>query len=352
MSNANYTGESYSLEKPLEKEDIAVSKEAIEDLKPNEVEQASLEKEITNTPEPLVVGNEEVAILKHDIYRKGDDDTTALVSIGMSVKNVTDEAIGSALLEAEFLDIEGKVLNKIKQKVTNIGPKIIRKIHINYEGPNSDKVRSYCIRVIKVARAPKPEVAGNEKVSILKHKFYAGLTRQLKEVEEIGVDFAIRNVSGSTIATVIFEAKFYDIEGNVLDTTKHKEVELPANTSRAIIIRPSIVNEHEKIKSYNVSIVRTVIVDFERVQLRRHTATTTETGEEEITGLAKNISEVKTDAAVVATFLNSKDENIGTRVIIVRDIEPNTVKQFHLKFKPQDGDVVRSYVLHTSDLVE
>lgn len=37
-----------------------------------------------------------------------------------------------------------------------------------------------------------------------------------------GVDFDIRNVSDSTIANVLFEAAFYDIEGNIVDTVKHR----------------------------------------------------------------------------------------------------------------------------------
>jgi hypothetical protein len=69
-------------------------------------------------------------------------------------------------------------------------------------------------------------------------------------------------------------------------------------------------------------------------------------------GLAKDISNTKTDTALVATFFDSKKENIGIRVMILRDIEPDIVKQFHFSFKPIEEDKVRSYTLNIGDLVE
>jgi hypothetical protein len=36
-------------------------------------------------------------------------------------------------------------------------------------------------------------------------------------------------------------------------------------------------------------------------------------------------------------------KNIGRKIIIVRDIEPNSLKQFHFLFKPREGDIVKSY---------
>ena len=92
--------------------------------------------------------------------------------------------------------------------------------------------------------------------------------------------------------------------------------------------------------------------DDEKIQLQRHEIRTTDAGEEEVRGIAKNISEVKTDAALVATFLDSKKGNIGTRVVILRDIEPNTIRQFDFKFKPQEGDIVGTYTLNIGDIVE
>ena len=167
-----------------------------------------------------------------------------------------------------------------------------------------------------------------------------------------GINIAIKNVSDTTIATLVLKAMFYDIEGNVLDTVKHSEIELKPNTSRAISINYNKQENYQQLKSYDIKITKMTTADVEKVQLRRHEITTTDTSEE-VTGLVKNISNSKTDTALVATFFDSnKEENIGTRVLILREIESITTRQFHFKFKPMEGDKVRSYTLNIGDLVE
>ena len=109
--------------------------------------------------------------------------------------------------------------------------------------------------------------------------------------------------------------------------------------------------EVHKLKSYDIKITRMTTADVEKLQLRRHEIRTTDAGEE-VRGIVKNISNIKTDAALIATFLDPKKENIGAKVIILRDIEPNSTKQFHLLFKPMEGDVVRTYTLNIGDIVE
>ena len=121
------------------------------------------------------------------------------------------------------------------------------------------------------------------------------------------------------------------------------------DTSRAIQITCSR-HKYERVKSYDVRIVRTTTADVERVQFVRHEIGTTADREEEITGIVKNISEVKTDAAVVANFYDLEEENVGTRVVLVRDIEPKTVRKFDLRFRPQEGEVVRSYTLRIGEI--
>ena len=202
-------------------------------------------------------------------------------------------------------------------------------------------------------KTPAPTATGNEKIKILKHSLSETDMARYDEYtsgEEypVSVELAIRNVSDSTIATTVFEAVFYDKEGNIADTVKHREFCLQPNTSRAINITSSKL-ERDNVKNYDVRVVRTTTADVEKVQLRRHERTT-ETGEEEIRGIVKNISEVKTDAALVATFYDPKEENIGTKVLVLRDIEPDTIRQFDLKFKPQEGDRVKTYSLTIGEI--
>jgi hypothetical protein len=168
-------------------------------------------------------------------------------------------------------------------------------------------------------------------------------------VEYKGVDLAIRNISDSTIATATFEVMFYDIEGNILETLKHKEVDLLPDTSRAVFIF-SKVPEFEMIESYAVNVIRTTTPDTEKIQIRRHELITNEAGEEEMSVVIINISDVKTNAAIIAGFYDTRRENIGTKVVIANDIEPRAVKKYLLKFKPRKGDVISTYSNHIGEI--
>jgi len=191
-------------------------------------------------------------------------------------------------------------------------------------------------------KMPAPTATGNEKIAILKHNIFEIDMERGADDPTARLELAIRNVSNSAIATAVFEAIFYDQEGNIIDEVKHREIELKPDTSRLIRITTSIpAYESDQIARYDVRLVRATTADVEKVQILRYEIRTTETGEEEVWGVAKNISEVKTDAAVVVTFYDANKENIGTNVLALRDIEPNTIRQFDFRFKPKEGDTVR-----------
>jgi hypothetical protein len=198
----------------------------------------------------------------------------------------------------------------------------------------------------KKAKVTESTATGDDKITIMKHKLFdTGTSPRDRDLgASDGAELAIRNVSDSTIATVIFEAAFYDIEGNIIDTAEHKETDLKPRTSRAILIFLPTSTQY-KIKSYNIRVIRTVTADVEKVQLRGHAVRTNEAGEEEVKGAVKNLSNDKADAVLVAAFYNPKKESIGNKAIILRDIEPDNIKQFHFRFKPQEGDIVRTYNL-------
>jgi hypothetical protein len=207
-------------------------------------------------------------------------------------------------------------------------------------------------QVIELPKIPEPTATGNDKIAILKHEF--SLTDPVSELPTPpGVELAIRNVSERDIATATFEVTFYDQSGQIISTVKRNEVELKPETSRALRIDSSTPHyESERVKSYAVRLVRTTTTDVERVQARRHEIRTIETGEEQISGIVKNISEHKTDAAVVWAFFDPANENIGTRVVILRDIEPYTIRQYEFKFMPQEGESVRSYSITIGTVVD
>jgi hypothetical protein len=167
-----------------------------------------------------------------------------------------------------------------------------------------------------------------------------------------GVEVAIKNISGVTAATIIFEARFFDIEGNVLETARRTEVDLKPGGSRALLLQYPRQESSYKLKSYAINIVKMTTADVEKVQLRRHEIKTNPAGESVVEGVVKNISTAKTDVALVANFLNPQKESIGSHVVLIRGMEPESIKRFKMNFKAQPGDTVRTYTLTTGELAE
>ncbi len=197
---------------------------------------------------------------------------------------------------------------------------------------------------------PEPIAFGNNELTILKHEFFK------ERIDHdcytpARVDLAIRNISNSTIATAILEAKFFDAEGKIVDIIRHRESELRGDTSRSISIYCK--NELSRIvKSYNITVIKVITADQEKVQFCSHEVTADDAGDENFSIVVKNISDEKTDTAVVASFFNSYKDNIGTKIFILKDIEPNRTKKFCFSFKPQEGDQIRTYTFDIGDVVE
>ncbi len=327
--------------------------EEVKEAPSSEGESVEEVKEPPKAPEATATGDEKISILKHGVYIKSKErGEVEKAGVELTIKNVSDTTIGSVVFEAVFYDKEGNIVDTVEHKTVELLPYMKgHTIHITSSSPERDKIESYNVRLVKKTTPPTPTATGNEKITILKHSLFKTADDYSLVGRTAIVELAIRNVSDSTLATIVFEAVLYDIEGNILDTVKHREIDLKPSTSRAISIN-SYITELNKVRSYNVKIIKMTTTDVEKVQLRRHERSTTETGEEEVRGVVKNISNVKTDTALVGTFYDPKKENIGTKVIILRDIEPNSIRQFHFKFKPQEGDIVRTYTLNIGEIAE
>ncbi len=82
---------------------------------------------------------------------------------------------------------------------------------------------------------PETIVSVNKDLTILKHELFK------ERIDHdcytpARVEAAVRNNSGLTIATAVFEVTFYDINGELLDTVRHMESDLKKNTSRCVTI--------------------------------------------------------------------------------------------------------------------
>jgi hypothetical protein len=287
-----------------------------------------------------------IAILGHNVFREDDKESGgSRIVIELNIENVLDKLIGSVVFEAVFSDKEGNIIDKVEQKISDISPNSKRTVRLIHREDKNKPVENYSVKVGKISIAPAPTAAGNDMVSLIKHN--------LNFIDYIifdGLECGIKNISDKVIASAYFECTFYDSEGNAVAVVKHKETNLRPNNSRGITIKP-LIPDAINIKSYNIKTVRTVTADVEKVQIIKSDIRA-EGPDREVTILCKNICPEKADAAIVVTFFNQDKENIGTRVIPVRDMEPDATRQFKILFKPLAGDIVKTCEVHVGDLIE
>lgn len=304
-------------------------------------------KPAAKAPEPAATGDDRIAIIKHGIYKKDKEP----LGIEFVVKNVSKEDVGLALFETVLYGKKGNIIDTLQYKTTGLKPQMNKTIRITSSKPECSTLKSYSIKLVKTTLTPIPTATDNDKLAILSHSLYETDMRLRGPMGSDGAQLVIKNVSGKTIATGVFDTTFYDVEGNIVYSFEHKETNIKPDNSRSFIIYPPETTRN-KIKSYKIELIRVTTADFEKVQIRRHDVRTNDAGEEEVVGTVKNLTETKTDAVLVANFYDEKKGVIGTKVVIVKDIEPDGVRKFHFIFKPQEGDKIRSYNLRVACDIE
>jgi hypothetical protein len=298
------------------------------------------------TTEKKEAEENKIAILGHNVFREDDKESGgSRIVIELNIKNVLDKLIGGVVFEAVFFDKDGKLIDEVEQKISDITPNSSRLVRLSYREDKNNPVENYNVKIGKISVAPDPVASGNDMVSIVKHNL-----KFMDNVMFEGLECAVRNISDKTISTLILESVFYDSEGNTVNVTKHKETNLRPGNSRGITIKPS-TPDALKIRSYSIKAIRAVTTDFEKVQIIKNDIKAVGKGRE-VTVVCKNIASDKTDAAVIVTFFNQDKENIGTRVILLRDMQPDSARQFKVLFNPVEGDIVKTHEVNVGDLVE
>ena len=294
-------------------------------------------------PEPKAAGNEMVSILNHGLVKKAaGPGARERIGVELKLQNNSDKIVGTASFEAVFYDADGNIVDTVKQHVSEMtpGPKALP-VYVA-SSVEADKVASYSVSVVKTTAPPTPSVIGNDKVLIVNHTL---LEMQLQvDLYQVGVDFSMKNASDVTIATLIFDAELFDKDGDVIERVTQKEIEFRPGQSRGVRLCAS-TKDYNVIKSYAVRITKMVTVDFEKVQIRKRDIKINKAGELDISGSVKNIFEARTDAALVASFYDTANQDIGSKVVMITGIEPGSHRQFHFDFKPAPGDVVNTCIL-------
>ncbi len=294
-------------------------------------------------PEPAAAGNQHIEIISHSLHVK--DGEIKGSGVVLNLKNNAGKDIGKAVFSVVLYDAAGNVIDTVEESLKDFDKDGIRSFSIEYPQPDAD-IRSYAVSVVKTVLTPDVEAIGNNKITILSHR----VKEDKAAAGKSSLELEIRNTCEKTLATAVLEAKFYDGEGKLLDSVCHKELEFKPQTTCTIAIAPE-KPEAEAFRTYKVNVRKAVTTDFEKVQLKSHDMKPLDSGVE-VSGVLKNVSDGKADAAVVTLFKDVKDEKIATRVIYIRDIEPGAAKQFRFKYVAPPDEAVNSYVISIGSIAE
>ncbi len=303
-------------------------------------------------PDPVVSGNEKVDILSHALILKKAAAGAAGKGVTFTVKNNADASIGKLVFEAVLFDAKGNIIDTLERNIVDFEGGATYSMRIETGKAETIDVASYDVRIKEMVVTPVPEVEGDQRIVILRHSFQdtglldVGITHIKR-----GIELAIRNVSGQSIASAIFAVDLFDAEGNFITTLKHIEPDIQPDCSRAFLIQTTSVKD-DIVRSYNIKVIKTVTADLEKVQLRRNEVKKLPNGREELSGLVKNVGSVNTGAVVVVTYLDANEESLGVRTLELKDISPGTVRKFALDFVCPEGLAVKKRDIDIGELTE
>jgi len=303
-------------------------------------------------PDPVVSGNEKVEILSHSLILKKASVDGIGKGVSFTFKNNAGASIGKLVFEAILFDVKGNVIDTIERTINDFEAEKTYSLRIMTAKADKVDIVSYDVHIKEMVVTPVPEAEGDQRLVILRHSFQGtgapdvGITTIKR-----GIELAVRNVCGESIASAIFAIDLFDAAGNYISTLKHIETDIQRNTSRAFLIQTTSVKD-DIIRSYNIKLIKTVTAELEKVQLRRNEVKRLPEGREEVSGLVKNVSSVKSDAVVVVTYLDANEEPIGVRTLELRDIAPGTVQIFALDFTCPEGLTVKKRDIDIGELTE
>jgi hypothetical protein len=287
-----------------------------------------------------------IAIQSHNVFREEDEKEGSRIVVELNIKNVMERPVGSVVFEAEFSDANGNIINTTEQKVSSIAPNGTRKVRLVHKEDATKPVGNYNVKVRDIVMVPMAAFAGNDMVLITKH-----CLKYMDNAILEGLECGIKNISEKPIATLIIECTFFDGEGSVLSVVKHKETNFLPGNSRGIMIPVPMSGESFRIQSYNGRIFRLITTDIEKIQIVQSIMKAVGS-DKEVTIICKNISSEKADAAIIVKFFNESKEDVGTKVLVVKDLEPGPTRQYKLSFTPVANDSIKTHEVTVGDLVE
>jgi hypothetical protein len=314
------------------------------------LDENQLKPEIT-VPEPNVKGSSEISVVRHKIIFNEKDGISTGKGFIIVLRNISERFISSIQVHVAFYDSNGNVLENSILKLKDIDLNINYSFDIVSALAENNDIKSYAFKIDKVVLVPLPDVSGNDMVGILSHSLGIFTDEANTDNTHMALDMSIQNISENTLARAIFKVEFIDANGKVLSETMHEEFEINIDEYREVAVIAEGV-DYNSIKSYKVNVYKTVPAEIEPIIFKSHEVKILETGNYEVSGIIKNISNNKEMCAVVTVMKDDNDEIIASRVIQISDIDPGQYKLFTIDFSSPDDRMVYSYMLRLANMVD
>jgi len=203
-------------------------------------------------------------------------------------------------------------------------------------------------------KAPEPVVSGNEQVEILSH----GLMLKKASIAGIGkgVFFEFKNNTSASIGKLTFEAVFFDVKGNVIDTIERKINDFEAGKTYTMRIETGKAAAID-VASYDVHIREMVITPppevegDQKIVILRHSFQDTGLLDVGITHIKRGIElavrNVSGQAIASAIFAVDLFDGEGKYITTLKhteiDFQRDTSRAFLIQTTSVQDDIVRSY---------
>jgi hypothetical protein len=296
---------------------------------------------------------EQIKILDSYFLKRTIDGKELNIALHTKIKNAAKNNIAEAIIEIKLFDEHANQIGIVQRHIEGLVAGQIRNVNTDTPKKIWPFIKDYASEVIKVFPVESSGAEGCEAIKVLRHSFHPidGLYGPVQVERGKSVAVTIENMTEECMAAVVCACDFYDSDGELMDSVRKRISEIKANATKSFVIASQKLAKDAK--KYSVSIIKVITSQEEKILIYRAGTSRMGTGEELVRGLLKNISNSAVDAWFVATFFSSENEVIGTRVLKLEGISPNSTREFSFVYMPPaEGERVSKSVFDIGTVVE
>jgi hypothetical protein len=294
-------------------------------------------------------------VLESKLVVKQVDSEERVVGAFIKIRNICGINISTVRLDVTFIDWLNITVCEVQKDIRDLRINETKNVWIDVPTKFRGKTDKCCIKIRSFITLPCV-AEGNDILEVQSHKFaQIEIPFGRGEIDwGIVIDVAVKNTSEFNIATAVFEIKFYDHVGNLMDVTIWKEYDIPAGSIRPMKISSKKVRDESDTvaKSYEFKVLRTISPEVEKFCLQVGGIKKSEFGEPIFRGIVRNMSSEMADAAIAVTFYNAVGYELFTNVVEVKGVESGAKREFEFACKSLTDDKPESWSVAIGEITK